>query len=64
MKTPVQAMQVKEAFVPSMYFVGLESQAWSLKVLPSRGLFAPSISFLDMADRKTDNIVAVTGWYA
>ena len=63
-KTPARAMQVKEAFVPSRYFGGLESRAWLLKVLPSRGLFAPSISFLDVVDRKTENIVPVPGWYA
>jgi hypothetical protein len=63
-KTPARAMQVKEAFVPSRYFGGLESRAWLLEVLPSRVLFAPSISFLDMVDRKTENIVPVPGCYA
>ncbi len=61
-KTPAQAVRVKETFVPSPYFVGLATRAWSLKMLSSRGLFALSISFLDMADRRTENIVP--SWYA
>jgi hypothetical protein len=56
-------MRVKEAFVPSRYLVDVVLQAWYVKVLPSRGLFAPAMSFLDMADRKADNSVAVPGWY-
>jgi hypothetical protein len=62
-KTPEQVLQVREAFEQSRYFVGIAMQAWLVEVLPSRGLFVPAISFLDMADRKADNFVAVPGWY-
>ncbi len=64
MKTPAQAMQVKEEFVPSRYPAGMGLQACYVKILSSRGLFALAMAFLDVADLETDNIVAVPGWYA